>query len=128
MPDWLAGVHAAALRVAGVGLGVALGGALLAACSSTSDVGYTIFADPGKYQYHSCPQIAQELKTWSKREQELKDLMDKADQSTGGAAVGFIAYKADYVAAGEELEQLHYAARNKGCTQDEGWRSSAAIR
>lgn len=125
MPDWLGGVRAAIFRVAGV----ALAAALLAACSSTSsDVGYTIFADPGKYQYYSCPQVAEEIKKWSKREQELKDLMDKADQSTGGAAIGFIAYKADYVAAGEELEQLHHAARNKGCTQQEGWGSSTAIR
>ncbi len=110
-------------------VGVALAGALLAACSSTSsDVGYPIFADPGKYQYYGCAQLAAELKRWTSREQELKELMDKADQSTGGAAVGFIAYKADYVAAGEELDQIHSAARSKGCTQDEGWRSSTVVR
>jgi hypothetical protein len=114
-----------AARVAGV----ALACALAAACSSTNgDVGYSIFVDPGKYQFHNCAQLAGELKRWTQRERELKDLMDKAEQSTGGAAVSFIAYKADYVAAGEELEQLHYAARNKGCAQDEGWRSSTAIR
>ena len=75
-------------------------------CSTGGDTSFSLFVDPGKYQYHSCAQIVSETKTWSRREQELKSLMDKADQSTGGAAVGFIAYKAEYVAAGEELELL----------------------
>jgi hypothetical protein len=108
--------------------GVVIACTVLAACSSGNDVSYSIFVDPGKYKYHSCAQIASEIKNWSHREQELKDLLDKAEQSTGGAAVGLIAYKAEYVAAGEELEQLHGAARSKSCAQDEGWRSSTAIR
>jgi hypothetical protein len=134
LPDWLAKLGTVRLctvklgKVMGRAAGVGLAGAMLAACSTSSDFGYSIFADPGKYEYHSCPQIADEIKKWSTRERELKDLMAKADQSTGGAAVGFIAYKADYLAAGEELDQLHYTARNKGCTQDEGWRSNAAVR
>src|SRR5258708_5180397 len=103
-------------------------GAGLAACSSSSDTSFSIFADPGKYQFHNCVQIAGEMKTWSRREQELKALMDRAEQSVGGAAVGFIAYKAEHVAAGEELELLRSAARSKKCEQDQTWRSSTAIR
>jgi hypothetical protein len=123
MPDRLAGIRGAIGRVAGV----TLAATMLAACSS-SDLGSTIFADPGKYQYHNCTQIAAEIKSWSHREQELKDLMDKAEQSAGGAAVGFIAYRADYINASEELDQLHFAARSKNCAPDEAWRSSTAIR
>jgi len=108
--------------------GVVLACWVLAGCSSGSELSYSIFTDPGKYKYHSCAQIAAEIKNQSRREQELRGLMDKAEQSAGGAAVGLIAYKADYVATGEELEQLHFAARSKGCEQDEGWRSSTAIR
>ena len=37
------------------------------------------------------------------REQELRQLMDKAEQSAGGAVVNLLAYKADHVAAREEL-------------------------
>jgi len=114
-------------RAAGVAA-IVLAGAMLAACSSSSETSFSLFADPGKYQFHTCVQIAGELKTWSQRQQELKVLIDKADQSPGGAAVGFIAYKADYVAATEELEQIHAAARSKKCEGGEPWRSSTVIR
>jgi hypothetical protein len=120
-----AGGHAArAARLAGI----LLSGALLAACSSSGDTGFSFFADPGKYQFHTCPQIADAMKAQSQHMQDLKNLIDKADQSTGGAAVGFIAYKADYVAAEEELESLRSAARSKSCDQDATWRSSTVIR
>jgi hypothetical protein len=118
----------AATRPAAVAAGIVLAGILLAACSSSGETSFSLFADPGKYQYHNCAQIAAELKNVSKREQELKALMDRADQSAGGAAVGFIAYKADYVATSEELESLHAAARSKSCEQEPAWRSNSVIR
>jgi hypothetical protein len=114
--------------LAAVVAGTVLAGAILTACSTGGDTSFSLFAEPGKYQYYSCAQIAAETKTRSRREQELKVLMDRADQSAGGAAVGFIAYKAEYVAASEELESLHSAARSKSCAQDEIWRSSTVIR
>ena len=49
------------------------------------------------------------------RAQELKLLMDKAEQSTGGTVVNVIAYKADYVAATEQLKVLDATARDKKC-------------
>ncbi len=100
----------------------------LGACSTSGDSNYSLFVDPGQYAYHNCTQIAAEIKNWTKRQQDLKALMDRADQSAGGAAVGFIAYKADYVTAGEELDLLHSTARAKNCEQDEAWRSSTVIR
>jgi len=100
---------------------------LLGGCTSGSDTNFTLFAEPGKYQYYSCEQIAGQMKVWAHREQELKSLMDRADQSAGGVAVGLIAYKADYVAAGEELDLLKAAAHSKNCDQDASWRSGAVI-
>jgi hypothetical protein len=117
-----------ATRPAAVAAGIVLAGALLAACSSSGETSFSLFADPGKYQYYTCVQIAAEMKNATRREQELKALMVRADQSTGGAAVGFIAYKADYVAASEELESLHAAARSKSCEQEQTWRSNSVIR
>ena len=108
--------------------GILLSGAMLAACSSSSDSSFSIFAEPGKYQYYTCAQIAEAMKGQTQRVQDLKVLIDKADQSTGGAAVGFIAYKADYVAAEEEVDALRSTARSKSCDQDATWRSSTAIR
>jgi hypothetical protein len=121
--------RAAPRAVAGVALaGVALAASLLAACSTSSESGVSLFAEPGKYQYHSCEQIAEAMKNYSARRQELKTLMDRAEQSAGGAAVGFIAYKAEYVATGEELESMQSSARSKNCAQDQTWRSSGVIR
>jgi len=122
----------ARMRAAGIACApimmVLAAGLLLGACSSGPDSSFSLFAEPGKYQYHSCDQIAGEMKTWSRREQELKTLMDRADQSAGGAAVGIIAYKADYVAAGEELDLLRATAHSKKCDQAASWRSDGVIR
>src|SRR5215471_7288270 len=77
-----------ARRLDGVALGCArfIGGlfaaAALAACSSIGGDPLTVFADPGRYQYNTCEQIAGQRKAWVAREQELKQLMDKAEQST----------------------------------------------
>jgi hypothetical protein len=108
--------------------GMLLAGPLLAACSSISDTGFSLFADPGKYQFHNCKQIAAEMTSLTRRRQDLKALMDRADRGAVGSSVSFIAYKGDYVNAGEELELLQSAARSKKCEQDETWRSSTAIR
>jgi hypothetical protein len=116
-----------ALRIGSAPALVVAAGLLLGACSSGSDSSFSLFAEPGKYEYYSCDQIAGQIKSWSQKEQELKTLMDRADQSAGGTAVGIIAYKADYVAAGEELDQLKATAHSKKCDQAASWRSDGAI-
>ena len=90
-------------------------GALLSACSSPGDNPFTVFADPAKYQYYDCVQLAGQRGYWKGKEQELKMLMDKAEQGTGGAIVNVLAYKADYVAAAEELKVIEATARIKNC-------------
>jgi hypothetical protein len=92
---------------------------LLSACSSAGMGPFTVFADPGEYQYHSCKQLVGPRRRAVKREQELRLLMDKAEKSTGGALVNVIAYKADYVTAQEELKVIEATARAKNC--DPNW-------
>jgi len=65
------------------------------ACASAIESPFTVFADPGKYEWHSCEQLGPQRKYWETREQELKLLMDKAAQSTGGAAIIVVAYQGD---------------------------------
>jgi hypothetical protein len=101
---------------------------LLAGCSSVSDSSFTVFADPGKYTYYSCDQINLQTKIWTNREQDLRALMDKAEQSSGGTVVNVLAYRADYVAATEELKILEKTARNKNCNAPPNWGSNSAIR
>jgi hypothetical protein len=118
-------VRATALRI---GVAVAAIAWFLGGCSSGPDSSFSLFAEPGKYEYHSCDQIAGQIKFYAGREQELKTLMDRAEQSAGGTAVGLIAYKADYVAAGEELDLLRATAHSKKCDEAASWRSDTAIR
>src|SRR5262249_14740482 len=108
-------------------LGALVTGAGLTGCS-TADSTLTVFADPGQYEYHSCEQLAGERKHWAGREHELKLLMDKAEQSAGGGFINAVAYKADYVAASEELKLIELAARAKSCDNPANWRSNSAVR
>jgi hypothetical protein len=91
-------------------------GVFLSACSATAMGPFTVFADPGEYEFHSCEQLAATRPSLKARAQELKLLMEKAEQSTGGMVVNVIAYKADYVTATEQLKVLDATARDKKCT------------
>ena len=90
-----------------------------AACASTSDEGGwggpMFFADSGKYLYHNCEQLATAAKNQSTRQRELKELIDKAEQSAGGAFVGLLAYRTDYVAVSEDLRVIGSTQRSKNC-------------
>jgi hypothetical protein len=107
--------------------GVLAAGGMLSACSSaekvlennplTANNPFTVFADPGEYSFYNCEQLANQRTGWKAREQELKLLMDKASQGTGGAVVNAIAYQGDYVAATERLKVIEMTARNKNCPQ-----------
>jgi outer membrane murein-binding lipoprotein Lpp len=99
-----------------------------AGCSSTSDSSFTFLADPGQFDYYTCDQIASTVKGLIARQQELKSLIDKADESAGGAAVGLIAYRTEYVNVGEQLRVADKTARRKSCIQAETWGSNAAVR
>jgi hypothetical protein len=50
------------------------------------------------------------------REQEVKLLMDRAEQSPGGPLVNVLAYKGDYVASTEELQLLEIAGARRIAT------------
>jgi hypothetical protein len=108
-------------------LAVVLIAGAVSACASAGNP-LTVFADPGKYQYSTCEQIAAFRKTWSAKEQELQMLMDRAEQGAGGAVVNALAYKADHVAASEELKVLDVAARAKNCENPANWSSNSAVR
>jgi hypothetical protein len=108
-------------------LAATIAGGLLQACAVANNP-ITVFADPGKYDYNTCEQIAGQKKHWTGRELELRQLMDKAEQSTGGAVVNLFAYKADHVAALEELKVLEATARLKNCDTPDKWRSNNVVR
>ena len=125
MPQNIAQSRPARLTAFGVLAVGVLSAGLLSACSSTDKVlennpltannPFTVFADPGMYRFYNCEQLNAQRIGWKAKEQELKLLMDKASQSTGGAVVNVIAYQADYVSAKEQLKVIEMTARNKNC-------------
>jgi hypothetical protein len=104
--------------------------ALLAACASeiSNPLMGGFFADPGKYEWHSCEQLGPLRTVLERREQELKLLMDKARRGTGGAAISVVAYQGEYTATQEDLKVLDATARLKKCKTPENWGSTSAIR
>lgn len=128
MQDWgiARRTNGVAVRCAGL-VGSFLAVAALTACSSMGGDTFTVFADPGKYQYYTCAQIAEQRKNWVSRGQELKMLMNKAEQGAGGSMVSLIAYKGDYVAANEEVKILENTARVKNCDRPENWKSNSSV-
>ena len=111
-------------------IALAIGGLLveLSACSSAGNNQLTFSVDPALYEYHTCDQIANIRHYWSTREQELRELMARAEKSTGGAVINVIAYQTDYVNAREQVGVLDAAARSKNCKTPENWSSSSSIR
>jgi len=104
--------------------------ALLAACASElqNPLMGGFFADPGKYEFYSCEQLLPQRTFYQNREQQLKLLMDKARQGTGGAAISVVAYQGEYTAVQDELKVIDATARLKKCSTPANWASSSAIR
>ncbi len=74
-----------------------------AACSTSSNFQVMLFADPGKYEYHTCDQILKAGEGVAERELKLRELIQKAEQGAGGAIVSTVAYRGEYRTVVEEL-------------------------
>ena len=103
------GRHVAALALAG----------LAAACSSAEMSDSLV--RPGRYSYYSCEQIGLAGTDRSKRERELRELMDRAGRGPGGEVAIALAYRTEYLTVQGELKELDAAATEKKCGTP--WRS-----
>ena len=102
---------------------------VLAGCASAVE-GPLLFGDAGKYQYHDCEQLAKAATNQIKREQELKELITRAEGGAGGIFVSLLAYKSDYIAIEEDIRVIETTARTKNCPtlNTNNWQSNSAIR
>ena len=98
-----------------------------AACSTSSNLQVMLFADPGKYEYHTCDQILKAGEGVAARELKLRELIQKAEQSAGGGLVSTVAYRGEYRTVVEELAVIDGVSRRKSCNTPPSWRSSTAI-
>jgi hypothetical protein len=92
--------------------------ASLGACALATDSFAPIFTDPAKYDFLSCKELAARATGAAKREQDLRALMDKAAQDTGGVVVSAMAYRTDYLNAQGELKLLQEVAQRKDCARE----------
>jgi hypothetical protein len=86
-----------------------------------------LFADPGKYEYHTCEQINAAGRAAVAREAQLRDLIAKAEQGAAGAVVSTIAYRGEHRTLVEEIAVIEVTAKRKNCLTPKSWRSNTVI-
>jgi hypothetical protein len=81
-----------------------------------SDGAGAIFVDPGRYSLYHCDDLAARKKKLIERENELRGLIEKANESAGGAVIGSLAYRSDYESVLAEGKLLQRNAVEKHCS------------
>ncbi len=99
--------------------------AALAGCSNGAG---SLLIDPGRYSTYHCNDLATRWKELVKREKELRDLMDRADQGGGGAVIGSLAYRPEYESVRSEEVLLQRTATEKNCNPTTQYQSDQIIR
>jgi hypothetical protein len=98
-----------------------------AGCSTSSNLSIMLFADPGKYEYHTCDQIQAASRGMAAREKALRELIEKAERGAAGGVVSTVAYRGEHRTVVEEIEVIEATARRKNCLTPSTWRSNTAI-
>lgn len=91
-----------------------LAAAALAACSTTDGLD-SMLVDPSRYEGYNCQELANQLKALDKREDDLRNLIDRADESSAGVVIGAFAYRTDYETAIADKKVLRRTMAEKKC-------------
>ncbi len=83
-------------RLSTIGLIGGLAAGALGGCGVGEQGIGTLTLDPGRYVLYHCNDLVERLKGLINREKELRNLMDKAGESTGGALIGALSYRTEY--------------------------------
>jgi hypothetical protein len=90
--------------------------AVMGSCAlSPNNDTFSLYAEPGKYDFLDCANIAKRLTEASDREKQLAELMTRAREGAGGALVSAIAYQDEYNIARGRMQELRKAAEMKKC-------------
>ncbi|HVX77133.1 MAG TPA: twin-arginine translocation pathway signal [Bradyrhizobium sp.] len=99
-------------------LALFLSGITLSGCANMGDGPLSgAFVDPAVYDYYDCKQLEAERKRLSSRSAELQGLIAKANTGTGGAVVGELAYRNDYITARARLKLAEENWRRNKCQE-----------
>jgi hypothetical protein len=105
-----------------------LAGVTAAALAGCTNGAGSLLVDPGRYSAYHCNDLAARWKVLVAREKELRDLMDRADQSSSGAVIGSLAYRSDYESVRSEESLLQREAAEKNCNPAAQFQSDQVIR
>jgi len=101
--------------------------AALTVASCGDDPG-TIWVDPAKFTLYHCDDFARRWKQLIERENALRGLIEKANESNTGAVIGSIAYRSDYEAVLSEEKLLQRKASEMKCVVTPDYQSDHTIR
>jgi len=101
---------------------------VLTGCGLSTDGAGALFVDPGRYTLYHCDDLAARRKMLVARENELRGLIERAGESTGGAVIGSFAYRSDYDAVLAEEKLLQRNAAEKNCSFASPLQSDQTIR
>lgn len=73
------------------------------------------FMDPAKYDQFDCKQLENERKALTARTAELQGLMLKAETGVGGAVVGEMVYRNDYISARAQAKSVEEMWQRNKC-------------
>jgi hypothetical protein len=110
-----------------IALGCVLAGLTLAGCGMSDGYG-SLVVDPAHYAAYHCNDLVAQQATLQKREQELRNLMDKASEGTGGGAIVAMAYRSDYESVLSQEKLLQRTAAEKNCELVPTYRSDQTVR
>ena len=100
----------------------------LTGCGLSTDGAGALFVDPGRYTLYHRDDLAARRKMLIARENELRGLIERAGESTGGAVIGSFAYRSDYDAVLAEEKLLQRNAAEKNCGFSSPLQSDQTIR
>jgi hypothetical protein len=109
-------------------LGAILLAAGLGGCSGFSEQSVSsMLVTPGKYEFHSCQDIENNIRGRRGRQADLEKLMADASHGVGGEFVSAITYRSEYVQNRGEIAELVKTAQNKQCTIQNPFSSQRAV-
>ncbi len=72
--------------------------------------------DPARYEGYNCKDLLTQWNNLAKRETELRNLINKADEGGGGVVIGAMTYRSDYQTVQEQKKVLQRTAAEKNCS------------
>jgi hypothetical protein len=91
----------------------------LAGCAGTFEQ-QSLFAQPGKFRFLPCKDLAARGVGLATRERELTSLMERASQGTGGSIINPLVYGPDLEQVRADTRELQKTQNEKNCNAPAG--------